>query len=190
MTITPDRDRDRSRSQFADFFAVGEIVGFHGVAGEVKIKPQTNNLQLLLCIKEVVAQKAEGAETFKLQVSSRRADKRTLFLRFAGYKDRNAVEPLLGAFLYVRPEELQALESEEFWVKDLVGLDVYTTAGQFVGQVCSIIYGGNDVLEIRRPDDPPDKTVLVPFVKDLVPVVDLKGRRLEVVELPGLLEAQ
>ncbi len=160
------------------------------MAGEVKIKPQTNNLQLLLGIKEVVAQKAEGAETFKLQVSSRRADKRTLFLRFAGYKDRNAVEPLLGAFLYVRPEELQALESEEFWVKDLVGLDVYTTAGQFVGQVCSIIYGGNDVLEIRRPDDPPDKTVLVPFVKDLVPVVDLKGRRLEVVELPGLLEAQ
>jgi 16S rRNA processing protein RimM len=178
-----------------DMFSVGQIVGFHGIAGEVKVKPDTNNLKLLLGIQHVeltlpVSVEAAPPEPLILQVRSTRADRRTLFLTFVGLPDRNAVEQLLGAYLYVSKSELPELPEEEFWVKDLVGLDVFTTEGQFVGKVRSIIYGGNDVLEIHRDGDPEDKTILVPFVKDLVPVVDIKSARLEVVDLPGLLESQ
>lgn len=176
-----------------NMFSVGQIVGFHGVAGEVKVKPDTNNLNLLLGIKHVellLPEASADPAPLKLKVKSTRADQRTLFLKFVGRPDRNAVEPFLGASLYVSKRELPELSEEEFWVKDLVGLDVFTTEGHFVGKVRSIIYGGNDVLEIYRDGDPQDKTILVPFVKDLVPVVDIKAARLEVVDLPGLLEPQ
>lgn len=179
-----------------ELFSVGEIVGYHGVSGEVKVKPTTNNLQLLLDIKKVIVtlsgtEDEEGAsQTLQLKVRSSRIDKRTLFLSFVGMNDRNAVEPLFGSTLHIHKREVPALAEEEFWVKDLVGLDVFTTEGQFIGKVLSIIYGGNDVLEIRREGDPENKTILVPFVKDLVPVVDIKAARVEVVDLPGLLEPQ
>lgn len=181
-----------------ELFSVGEIVGYHGVSGEVKVKPATNNLQLLVGIKRVTLTMPRSPRdagdsppaTLELKVKSSRVDKRTLFLSFVGKNDRNAVEPLFGSTLHIHKCDLPALPEEEFWVKDLVGLDVFTTEGQFIGKVLSIIYGGNDVLEIRREGDPDNKTILVPFVKDLVPVVDIKAARVEVVDLPGLLEPQ
>jgi 16S rRNA processing protein RimM len=59
-----------------------------------------------------------------------------------------------------------------------------------VGEIVSIIPGGTDILEIKPIGATDGKTILVPFVKDLVPVVDMKARRVEIKALPGLLEPQ
>ena len=175
-------------------FLVGTIVGFQGLHGEVKIRPSTNNPDLLLEITKVRVVYERGLEPVNppdlLTVDSARVDKKMLLLTFAEHADRTAVEHLEGATVYSNADELLPLEEEEFWIKDLVGLDVFTTEGDFVGKVQSIIYGGNDLIEIRRETDPPNKTILVPFVKNLVPVVDLKLNRVEVVNVPGLLEPQ
>lgn len=190
-------------------FLVGTVVGFLGLAGEVKIRPSTNTPDILLGLKNVhvklgagmqpvepadargnkdVAPKKQTSEFLKIRSS--RIDRNMLLLTFSGLPDRTAVEHLEGAKLYCKSCELLPLEQDEFWVRDLVGVDVYTTGGQPVGKIVSIIYGGNDILEIQRPDDPPGKTILVPFVEDLVPTIDLKSRRVEIVDIPGLLEAQ
>jgi 16S rRNA processing protein RimM len=104
--------------------------------------------------------------------------------------DRNAVEHLEGAKVYCKESELLPLEEEEFWVTDLVGMDVVTTGGAEVGKVISVIAAGNDLLEIEPVGGAGGKTILVPFVKDMVPVVDSKNKRIEVVDVPGLLEPQ
>ena len=175
-------------------FLVGTVVGFQGLHGEVKIRPSTNNPDLLLEITRVRVVYARGLEPANplsvLTIDSARVEKKMLLLSFEEHEDRTAVEHLEGAIMYANAEELLPLEEEEFWIKDLVGLDVFTTEGEFVGKVQSIIYGGNDLIEIRRETDPPNKTILVPFVKHLVPVVDLKSNRVEVVNMPGLLEPQ
>ena len=84
--------------------------------------------------------------------------------------------------------QINELEEEEWWVRDLVGLDAYTTEGVHVGTVCDVISGSNQLIEILRLDGDKNNTILVPFVKALVPVVDIKARRVEIVNLPGLLD--
>ncbi|MBY0358987.1 MAG: ribosome maturation factor RimM [Candidatus Obscuribacterales bacterium] len=170
-------------------FSVGKIIGFHGLRGEVKIKSGCNNLSLFSSLQTMQAQ-IPGEARIKLQINSLRVDKGFLFASFADYPDRDSAESLLNAELFTAKAELEELEEEEFWVKDLVGVQVFSTSGIAVGKVIDVSFGGNYILEIRREEDPPGKTILIPFVKELVPLVDLKGKRIEITDLPGLLEAQ
>lgn len=165
-------------------FPVGKIVGFHGLRGDVKIRPQTNNPTLLLDIDDVELVSREGRK--KLIVKEMKLEKRMLIAKFDGYPDRTSVEPFLDATLFTSPDQLNELEEDEWWVTDLVGLPVFTTGGKEVGTISSVIGGNSELLEVSPPDR--DGTILIPFVKALVPTVDMKRGRVEVVDLPGLLE--
>lgn len=176
-------------------FLVGTILGFHALAGEVKVKPSTNSPDMLLDLKTVRIEyekgmRPEGDPETMLRIRSIRLDKRMLVLAFKGYNDRNAVEAMEGAKLYCKESELLPLEEEEFWVSDLVGMEVVTTDGAVVGTIVSIISTGNDILEIKPTRGPEGKTILIPFVKDIVPTVDMKAKRIQVVAIEGLLEPQ
>jgi 16S rRNA processing protein RimM len=113
-----------------------------------------------------------------------------LLMAFEDYDDRTSVEAMEGASLYCNEDELLPLEEEEFWVSDLVGMQVFTTDGASVGKVISIISTGSDLLEVKGEGSTDGKTILIPFVKNIVPVVDMKKQRIEVVDIPGLLEPQ
>lgn len=167
---------------------LGKVVGFHGLRGEIKLRPYTNSPELFLPVKKVQIRLPDG-QLIDGKLASIRLDRRMIILALAGYKSRSDVEFLQSAEIYAQKSDMAPLEEDEWWVKDLVGLSVYTTAGQPVGTVISIIDGGNQILEIAQ-SDATEKTILVPFVKALVPTVDIKGKRLEVVDLPGLLDAQ
>ncbi len=176
-------------------FLVGTILGFQALAGEVKIKPSTNSPDMLLDVKTVRIEYAPGMSPdgeleFTANVRSARLDKRMLLMTFVGFTDRNAVEALDGAKIYAKESELLPLVEEEFWVSDLVGMSVFTTDGAPVGKVISIIGSANDLLEVQGEEDSAGKTILIPFVKAIVPTVDMKGKRIEVRDIPGLLEPQ
>lgn len=185
----PDESSVRPNSGSKNFL-VGRIVGFHGLKGEVKVRPATNSPEILMNIVNVRTAATPHLPATNLEVDTIEVDKKMLFLSFKGFADRTSVQVFEGADLYVDEDQLEPLEEEEFWVKDLVGMEVVTTEGRSIGKVVDIIYGGNDLLEIRSEEHPPNKSILVPFVKDLVPVVKLKERRIEVVDVPGLLEPQ
>ena len=171
-------------------FSFGKIVGFHGLDGEVKVRPTCNSPKILAGVRNVRTRATKHVPACQLEIDSIHFERRMYFLSFAGYPDRSSVEHLMGAELLTWESELGDLDSEEFWVKDLVGMTVYKQSGEEVGCVVGIRYSGNDLLEVRRESDPPGKTIFIPFVKAIVPVVDMSGKRLEIVELPGLLEAQ
>jgi len=105
-------------------------------------------------------------------------------MRLDDYHSREDTEPLIGATIYTQKSQLRALDEDEWWFGDLVGLTAYTTRGDRVGVVSAIVDSGNYLLEIENEG----KTFLVPFVKALVPLVDIKAKRLEIEALPGLLE--
>jgi len=170
----------------AELFTVGTIVGFHGLCGEVKVRPETNAPELVLDIESAVVRPPDGRE-LSLSVKNVRLDRRMLFLLFGGYESRTSVEEFAGAAVLAPRAQLRALDDEEFWISDLVGLSAFTTEGLPIGKVVSIIDGGNQLLEIGSGDG---KTILVPFVRALVPKVDLRTGRLEVAAIPGLLEPQ
>lgn len=171
-------------------FPFGKIVGFHGLQGEVKVRPSSNKPELLEEVENVQTKETQYHPATDFTIISSHFDKKMYYLIFEGYQDRTSVEHLMGAELFTWEEELTELDEEEFWVKDLVGMSVVNQHNEHVGKVIDIVYGGNDLLEIQKPNDPPGKTVLIPFVKEIVPLVDKANKTITIAEIPGLLDAQ
>ena len=168
-------------------FPVGKVVGMHGLRGIMKIKPSSNNPQLLLDIETVQVVLPNGTIE-EANVDTIYLEKRMLFLKLKECVDRTAAEKYLDASISTTRAQLRNLEENEWWVDDLIGLPVFTTDGVEVGTVSDIIGANSELLEIKRKDDADGEPILVPFVEALVPLVDLESRRVEVVALPGLLD--
>lgn len=168
-------------------FPVGKVVGLRGLRGQLKVRPQTNNPELLLDIRNVEIKDRDGL-SYQSDIKSIEIVKGLVLIKLHGFEDRTACEKLLDAEIFVDISQLSSLTAETWWVSDLIGLDVYTTTGTHLGIVCSIIDTSGQLLEVQPPQT--NKTILIPFVKALVPSVDLKERRIEIDEIPGLLEPQ
>jgi 16S rRNA processing protein RimM len=168
-------------------FPVGKVVGMHGLRGIMKIKPSSNNPQLLLDIETVQIVLPQG-NIEEATVDTIYLEKRMLFLKLKECADRTAAEKYLDSSISTTRAQLRNLEPNEWWVDDLIGLPVYTTDGAEVGTVSDIIGSNSELLEIKKKGEADKEPILVPFVEALVPVVDIEGRRVEVVALPGLLD--
>jgi 16S rRNA processing protein RimM len=159
----------------------------HGIAGEVTVEVRTDEPERRLAPGAVLATEPPGAGP--LTVESGRVHSGRLLLRFAGVADRTAAEALRNTLLVaeVDPDERPA-DPEEFYDHQLVGLDVVDTGGAPVGQIAEVAHPpGQDLLVVRRPGDDAGE-VLVPFVREIVPDIDLARRRVVVSPPPGLFD--
>jgi 16S rRNA processing protein RimM len=168
-------------------FRVGTIVGIKGLNGEVKLKLDSD-FDLVEAIESaelhVLDQDKPGKTLLKVKVRSIVMHAKSVLMRIQSFDSRLAIEPLIGADIYTQKGQLRELEEDEFWFGDLVGLTAYTTGGATIGTISAVIESGNYLLEITAGE----KTHLVPFVKELVPTVDIAGRRVEITAIPGLLD--
>lgn len=170
-----------------DRFSVGKVVGVHGLAGCMKIRPSTNNPDLLLDMTAVFVGK-EGDERMPCSVEEIRMDKKNMLLKVKEIADRTEAEKLVGCQVETLRSQVRDLDEDEWWARDLVGLPVFTTDGALVGTIFDVIGEQGQFLEIENASHQGEERILVPFVKALVPVVDIRARRIEVVNLPGLLD--
>ena len=162
---------------------VGVVGRAHGVRGEVVIDVRTDEPDRRFAPRTVLRAE-DGDQHFT--VAGARNHSGRLLVRFEELADRTAVEAVRGLVLVAdvsmqeRPEE-----AEEYYDRQLVGLQAVTEGGRAIGSVAGVLHlGMQDVLEIETGAG----TRLVPFVTALVPDVDLVLRRLTVVETPGLLD--
>lgn len=160
---------------------VGVIVGAHGLKGAVRIKSFTERAADVAAYGEV--EDEAGGRRFRLRLVGE--VKAVVTARIEGVDERNAADALKGLKLYVARSSLPAPGEEEFYYSDLVGLKAELADGTAMGTVKGVFdFGGGDVIEIAGPDG----TVMLPFTKAAVPVVDIAGGRL-VVEPPIEIEA-
>ncbi len=170
---------------------VGRIGRPHGIRGEVVIGVRTDEPDLRFAVGAVVDadRSAEGdlpADRAPLKVVSARWHSGQLLVGFAGITDRTAAGQLTGRWLRVDSGQLPATsDPDEFRDHELIGLSVRTTAGEPVGVVTDMLHYGQDLLVVRRADGGES---LVPFVKALVPEVDLSAGVLVIDPPPGLLD--
>jgi 16S rRNA processing protein RimM len=162
-------------------FRIGTIAGVKGLTGEVKLKLDSN-FDLLESISSVSL--TQDDTIYEAKVKSITQEGKSVLMRLEGYNSREDTEPIIGAEIFTQKSQLRDLDEDEWWFGDLIGLTAYTTGGERVGVVSAIVDSGNYLLEIENEG----KTYLVPFVKALVPLVDIKAKRLEIEDLPGLLE--
>jgi 16S rRNA processing protein RimM len=118
-------------------------------------------------------------------VANARGGKGHLVAMLKGVTTRNEAERLNGIELYVTREKLPAIDADEYYHADLIGLAAVTTAEEPLGKVIAIHnFGAGDIIEIAPPRGP---TMLLPFSNAVVPTVDIAGGRV-VIELPAEIE--
>jgi 16S rRNA processing protein RimM len=168
---------------------VGRIGRPHGIRGEVVIGVRTDEPDLRFAVGTVlgVGPTSDGEPGSDLQVARVHWHSGQLLVAFAGVTDRTAAGELTGSWLSIDSSQLPAIgDPDEFRDHELVGLSVRTAAGQDVGVVTDVLHSGQDLLVVRRPEGGES---LVPFVKALVPEVDLGAGILVIDPPPGLLDS-
>ncbi|MDB1089644.1 ribosome maturation factor RimM [Streptomyces sp. ACA25] len=165
---------------------VARVGRAHGIKGEVTVEVRTDEPELRLGPGAVLA--TDPASTGPLTIESGRVHSGRLLLRFEGVGSRGAAEALRNTLLIaeVDPDE-QPEDPEEFYDHQLIDLDVVTVDGTPVGRIAEISHlPYQDLLVVDRPDDAGQ--VLIPFVAEIVPEVDLAGQRAVVDPPPGLID--
>jgi 16S rRNA processing protein RimM len=164
---------------------VGRVGRAHGIRGEVRVEPRTDSVDRRFAVGAVLRPDRGGHD--RLTVRTARSHGAGLLLRFEGIADRSAAEALRGATLYVDvPDDESPDDAEEFYDRQLVGLDARTPDGDRIGDVIDVLHlPEQEVLVVRKPDG---VEALVPFVVALVPSVDLDAGYVVIDDRPGLLE--
>ena len=160
---------------------LGVVVGARGLAGEVRIKSFTH-APADLCAYGPLTDET-GGRTYEVAVTGEA--KGVVTARIEGVRDRTQAEKMKGTRLYVDRAALPPPEEDEFYHSDLIGLTAEAPQGP-LGTVRQVFdFGAGDVLEIAGGAF---GTVMVPFTKEMVPVVDIAGGRLVIDPPDGLLE--
>ncbi|MEA2757474.1 MAG: rRNA processing protein RimM [Methylobacteriaceae bacterium] len=162
---------------------VGVFGAPHGIRGEVRLKSYTGDPAAIGGYGPLYDE--SGARRFSID-ALRPIGKDLFVARVAGVGDRSAAEALNGTELFVPRDALSALEEEEFYYADLIGLRVENEDGEIFGTVVAVHnFGAGDVLEIAPPADAANKTTaMLPFSRALVPVVDVSAARIVVATNP------
>jgi 16S rRNA processing protein RimM len=164
---------------------VGRIARAHGIGGEGSVDVRTDVPEARFAPGAVL--ETDPAERGPLTVGRIRWHSGRLLIAFDEVTDRTAAEALRGTLLVADSATSPAQDDDdEFWDHELAGLHAVTTAGDVIGEVSDVVHPpGADLLVVQRPDG---SEVLVPFVRAIVPTVDLVGRRVVVDPPEGLLE--
>lgn len=164
---------------------VGRIGRPHGIKGEVTVEVRTDLPERRFATGSVLA--TEPARVGPLTVAAARWHSGRLLLSLRGVADRNGAEALRGVVLSAEvPDDEVTDDPEEFFDHQLRGLAVRTVDGAEVGVLDDVIHlPGQDLLSVRRPDG---REVLVPFVIELVPEIDVEAGHVLIDPPPGLLD--
>lgn len=163
---------------------VGVITSTHGVHGEVKVFPTTDDANRFKKLKTVILD--TGREQMTLNIESVKFFKNMVILKFKEFNDINDIEKYKGRDLLVRRDQAVKLGPDENFIVDLIGLKVITDEGDHFGTVKDVLQtGANDVYVIEHVSG---KEYLFPAIKQCILDVDLDAGEMKVHILDGLLD--
>jgi 16S rRNA processing protein RimM len=172
---------------------VGRVGRPHGIRGELVIGVRTDEPDLRFAVGAGLDASSDAdnqtpADSTRLTIAARRWHSGQLLVAFAGITDRTVAGELTGSWLSIDSSQLPATpDPDEFRDHELIGLSVHTTSGAAAGVVTDVLHHGQDLLVVRR-DGGRGQEFLVPFVKAIVPEVDLAAGQLVIDPPPGLLD--
>ena len=162
---------------------VGQIVNTFGIKGELKVTPFTDDINRFDNLKKVYVKTRKEDKLYK--VEGVRYHKNMVLLKLEGIENPEQAELLKNAYLEIDREDAIPLKEGQYFIVDLIGLDVYTDEGNLLGKVEDIYNtGANDIYVVK---DELGKQILLPGIKDVIKEVDLDNEKLIVHLIPGLI---
>lgn len=168
----------------SDLLQVGGIANTHGVHGEVKVFPTTDDPKRFCDLKEVKLDTLKGY--IDLEIENVKFFKQFVILKFKNYDSINDIERYKGRQLYVTRENAVELEEDEYFIADMIGLDVINEDGKHIAILNDVMQtGANDVYVLKMDED--DSEVLIPAIKECVLEVNMKERYMKIHMMDGLI---
>ena len=164
------------------FLQVGVISSTHGIRGEVKVFPTTDDAARFKKLKKVLLD--TGKEQLELEVQSVKFFKQFVIVKFKGIDNINDIEKYKGKGLFVPREDAVPLDEDEYYIADLIGMEVFTEDGRF-GVVKDVMETGANEVYIVDSDDHGE--VLIPAIRQCVLDVNVEEKKMLVRLLDGLI---
>lgn len=167
-----------------ELFRVGVISNTHGIRGEVKVYPTTDNVRRFDDLKEVILD--TGKEQLILHVTSVKYFKKMVILKFKEFDNINDIIPYKGMDLLVTRENAIPLEEGEYYIADIIGSKVITDEDKILGTLTDVLQtGANDVYVVKTKDG---KEVLLPSIEECILDRDIENKIVKVHIMKGLLD--
>ncbi len=167
-----------------DFLQIGVISSTHGIRGEVKVFPTTDDVNRFKKLKEVYLD--TGKEKLTLHPESVKFFKQFVILKFKEFNNINEIEQYRNKSLLVDRQNAVKLRKDEYFIADLIGLRVMTDEEKQLGILKDVLQtGANDVYIVETEDG---KEVLLPAIKECVLKVDIEAGEVLVHVMDGLLD--
>ncbi len=160
-----------------EIIEIGQIVNTHGIRGEVKLNPWTDDLYNLLDLEVFYDKDAKA-----LKVESSKVHKNVVIIKFSGVNSMNDAEKMKGKTLYT---EKTPLPEGRYYIKDLIGLEAFE-GEEKLGELTDVFNtGANDIYEIKTPEG---KRIYLPVIDGVIGDVDLEKKTISVTIPAGLLD--
>ncbi|MBP5493227.1 MAG: 16S rRNA processing protein RimM [Clostridiales bacterium] len=169
-----------------DYLIVGKIGGAHGVRGEVRVTPLTDDVRRFSKLKECqILDEKENLKTTK-KVQSARVDDSRVLVKFEDVSDRDEAAKWNGFFLAVSRDAAVKLPKDRYFIADLIGLKVIDDEHGELGTIKDVINSGaSDIIIVKRKGK---NELLIPYLKTVVTNVDLEAGTMSVTLPEGLYE--
>ena len=175
---------NRRMENMEQFLRVGVISSTHGIRGEVKVYPTTDDPERFLDLDEVILD--TGREHKILEIEGVKFFKNQVILKFKGYDNINDIEKYLKKDLLVDREHAVELGENENFIAGLIDMEVVTDEGKVLGTLTDVIEtGANDVYAVKTPEG---KEILLPAIRDCILDVNVDEKRMTVHVMEGLLD--
>ena len=167
-----------------DLLQVGILSSTHGVRGEIKVFPTTDDVKRFKKNKEYILGTKNG--NMDVRVESVKFFKQFVILKFEGIDTLDDILAYKGCSLYVNRAHAVKLQKDEYFIADLIGVEVFDEDDNYIGKLTDVLEtGANDVYEITTEDD---KVYLFPAIKECIKKVDMDHKKITAYVMPGLME--
>ena len=160
---------------------IGQIVNTHGIKGGLKVLPLTDYPERFEEIEWVYI---EG-QPEKYYLKKVQYQNSTVLITLKGYEDINLVERFKGKYLLIDSSQRRELPEDTYYIADLIGLKAYTVAGEYLGEVSEVLQAGSSEVYVIEDQG---KKIMIPAVKEFVPVIDMKERKMLIDPIEGMIE--
>lgn len=165
-----------------EMFTIGKISNTHGVKGELRVIPSTDDITRFERLKSIYVVSKDVNE---YEIETVRYHKNYILLKLKGIDNMSDAELLKNTLIKIERKDTLPLGKDEYYIKDLMDIEVMTEEGRNLGKIVDIIVtGSNDVYVIDSKET--SKQMLIPAIKEVIKKVDIENRQMVVKLLEGL----
>lgn len=166
-----------------DYTIVGKIINSHGIKGEVKVYPLTDDLHRFSDLKTVYI----GDKKLKVEIEAVRYHKGLGIFKFKEFDNINQILSFKDNYIYIKDEDRIKLPDDHYFISDLLNCKVYDTASNLIGNLVNVLQGAsNDVYVVK--DISKQKEYLIPAVKEFIVDINIEDKKIIIDPIEGMIE--